>query len=199
MHLTKFALFVLFSACISLCFADALIYETYFQEQPEDWYATTFQFGPYGAVIDINGHISFDANLCTGNTIPLTCNIFIPDGADSIQVNISQSLQVSGGEYPNMEFSIYLETVNQGYELVWAVDVDYQNPSYYQSGTLSFTPDWIQQGGDYLGFYFRADVIPDEWDSSVYWAIDHITVYAYGDDLSFGNDTWGAIKETLGE
>ena len=59
-----------------------------------------------------------------------------------------------------------------------------------------FLPGWIG-AGDYLGFYFRADVQPDEWGSNVYWEINHITVYAYGAVLSLEQNTWGAIKASL--
>lgn len=198
MFLPKYTAVILLSGVFALCAADAMVYETYFQEPPDDWYATTFQFGSTGAVIDYYGIMSFDANLCTGTGIPMTCNIFIPDGADSVRIGINQSLTVSGGEYPNMDFRIYLATIDHGSEVVWEVEVDYQNPQTSQSGTLYFSPEWIG-AGDFMGFYFRADVIPDDWGSSVYWGISHITVYVYGNDLEFQQNTWGSIKATMWE
>ena len=161
MILSKLPLLLLLSAISSFCLADALVCETYFLEAPDDWYSTAFEFGENGAVIDFHGTNFFDANLCTGNGIPMTCNIFIPDGTDSVLVSIDQTLNVSGGEHPSMEFSICLGTVNYGSEIIWNQVVNYQNPQTYKSGTFQFSPDWIE-AGDYLGFYFRADVIPDE-------------------------------------
>ena len=189
-------LFSLFCVCSGLCFADALVYETFFQEPPEDWNATTFQFGPTGAVIDYYGTMSFDAHLLTGTSFPMTCNIFIPDGTDSVRIGVNQSLIVSGGEFPHMDFRIYLATIEHGSELVWQVELNYQNPQTSQSGVEYFSPDWVG-AGDYLGLYFRANVIPDDWGSSVYWGISHITVLAYGADLQLQQNTWGSIKATL--
>lgn len=194
--LSKLILLVLSSAFFSICYAVEVVYETTFQEYPDDWYATTFEFGPSGALIDFNGLASFDANLCTGDGIPSTCNIFLPDGADSVMVSINQTLSVSGGDQAMMEFCIYLKTVEHGSEEVWRVEITPNNPAVYQSGYFHFSPDWIQAGG-YLGLYFGANVSPDDFGSSVYWAISHITVYAYGNALSLQQKTWGAVKATL--
>ncbi len=186
----------LLSGFVYFCQADAVVYETDFQELPDNWYATTFEFGTSGALIDFDGLYSFDANLNTGDGIPGYNTIFIPDGTDSVHVSISQNLHVSGGEEPNMEFQIFLSSESYGSDLVWDIVINSQTPQCNHSGTFVFTPDWLQ-AGEYLGLYFRADVTPDDWGSSVYWRIHNLTVTALGDDLSLHPTTWAGIKTSL--
>lgn len=178
------------------CPADSVIFETDFAELPYNWFATTFQFGSEGAYIDIFTFSSFDANLSTGPGMPVDRTIFIPDGTDSVNIEVDYTLHASGLN-PSMEFWIKLGTQSVSLQTVWEVILSESNPQIYTSGTLTFTPEWIL-AGDFLGMYFRADIInPGEDGGNIEWYIHNIEITAYGDDLHLEPSTWGSIKSIL--
>lgn len=195
MKLTKIFLACLGLTLFSASIADVIVFESVFQELPENWYSTVFTFGPTGAVCYFQGTGMFDASLCTGG-MPPEANIFIPDGADSVHIDITHRLDVSGGEYPNMDFFISLLSNSNPGEIYWDVSIDPNNPQVNQTYNHTFSPEWLQ-GGDHLGMHFRVDAVADEWGSTVNWKIQHVKVTVYGDNLSFQQTTWGAIKATL--
>lgn len=195
MCIAKVCTVLLILTALSASLADAVVFETYFLELPETWYSASFTFGATGAVCYFQGEGMFDATLCTGS-MPAEANIFIPDGADSVHVDITHRLDVSGGEYPNIDFFISMLSTTHPYEVFWEMNIDHTNPQVYQTYNQSFSPELLQ-GGDHLAMYFRVDGVADEWGSTVDWKIQHIKITVYGDDLSFQQTTWGAIKATL--
>ncbi len=175
-------------------FSDSVIYETDFAELPYNWYASTFQFGSEGAYIDLFTYSGFDANLSTG--LPVEYIIFIPDGTDSIDIKVDYTLHASGLN-PSMEFRIKLGSQAVSLQTVWEVILSTSNPQIYTSGTLNFTPAWIQ-AGDFLGVYFRADIInPGDDGGVIAWYIHNLEITAYGDALHLEQSTWGSIKTLL--
>lgn len=171
--------------------ADSVIFDNDFSELPAGWYASTFQFGSEGAYIDLFTYAGFDANLATG--LPVQHLIFVPDGADSVKIEIPYTLHASGLN-PSMEFKIMLGTQSVSLQTVWEVILSASNPQIYTSGTLVFTPDWIY-AGDYIGIIFRADIInPGDDGGSIEWYIHNLEITAYGDDLHLEQSTWGSIK-----
>ena len=177
-------------------FADSVIFETDFSELPDNWFASTFQFGTEGAYIDLFTFNSFDANLSTGPGMPVENIIFIPDGTDSVDIKVDYTLHASGLN-PSMEFRIKLGTQSVSLQTVWEVILSASNPQIYTSGTLEFTPEWIE-AGDFLAVYFRADIInPGDDGGSIAWYIHNLEITAYGDDLHLEQSTWGSIKSIL--
>lgn len=177
--------------------ADSVIFETDFLELPDDWFATTFQFGNDGAYIDLFTFDPFDANLSTGPGMPVEYIIFVPDGTDSVEVKVDYTLHASGSEGPSMQFKIMLGTQSVSYQTVWEAIISTSNPQIYESGTLTFTPEWILPG-DFIGIYFRADIVnPGEFGGIIEWYIHNLEITAYGDSLHLEPLTWGSIKSIL--
>jgi hypothetical protein len=175
-------------------FADSVIFDTDFAELPVNWYATTFQFGSEGAYIDLFTFSGFDANLSTG--LPVEYIIFVPDGADSVRVKVDYTLHASGLN-PSMEFRIKLGSQSVSLQTVWEAILSPANPQVYTSGTLQFSPAWVQ-AGDFLGVYFRADIIyPGDDGGVIEWYIHNLEITAYGDGLNLEQSTWGSIKNLL--
>ncbi len=172
----------------------SVIFETDFASLPYNWYASTFAFGSSGAFIDQFSYTSYDANLCTGG-MPVEYSIFVPDGTDSVKVEVDYSLSASGGVGTVMEFEIYLGTSSHSLETVWGVYPSQYNPQVYQSGVLIFTPSWIQ-AADFIGLLFRADITPYD-GANVSWYIHSLTITAYGEDMDLEQSTWTDIKSTV--
>jgi len=175
-------------------FADSVIFETDFAELPYNWYASTFQFGSEGAYIDLFTYSGFDANLSTG--LPVEYIIFVPDGTDSVEVKVDYTLHASGLN-PSMEFKIMLGTQSAPLQTVWKIILSPSNPQINISGTLTFSPTWVQ-AGDFLGVYFRADIIyPGDDGGIIAWYIHNLEITAYGDALHLEQSTWGSVKTLL--
>jgi len=171
--------------------ADSVIFDNDFSELPAGWYASTFQFGSQGAYIDVFTYSGFDANLATG--LPVQYEIFVPDGTDSVKIEIPYTLHASGLN-PSMEFKIKLGTQSIPCSTVWEVILSSSNPQINASGILVFRPAWIY-AGDYIGIYFRADIInPGDDGGYVEWFIHNLKITAYGDSQSLQSLTWGNIK-----
>lgn len=174
---------------------DEILFETDFTYLPENWYSSEFTFGTTGARLY---HISLDhlsAMLHTGGSTEWEQNIFIPDGADSVRIEIDHSIQVTGGDYPTLTFKIKLGDLDT-WEYLWYLYVDYEEPNYYKTLSHSVCPDWLQ-GGDWLGIRFRASGWPGEYGSIIEWRIAHVKVTAFGDEIVFAPNTWAGIKAAM--
>jgi len=111
-------------------------------------------------------------------------------------VNVDYTLHASGLN-PSMEFKIMLGTQSVPIQTVWEEILTYSNPQVYESGTLVFTPNWIL-AGDFIGIYFRADIInPGDDGGIIDWHIHNLEITACGDALHLEQSTWGSIKSLL--
>lgn len=191
----KIAVTLLLLVIASRSPGDSVMYETNFTEEPDDWYNTGFVFGPDGAVFDYFSFGDFDLSLCTGD-MPPAFTIFIPDGADSVAVEVDHTLEIAGGEWPSISVNIQLGSNEYPMTKVWEVVLNHYNPGVYGTFAHSFSPAWLQ-GGQHLGIHFRMDAISDDLGSSYYWNISHLKVTVYGDQLALPQSTWGDIKSSL--
>jgi hypothetical protein len=174
---------------------EVILFETDFSSLPEHWYSEEFTFGSTGAELY---WISFDhlsAVLCTGESGGWENNIFIPDGTDSVRIEISHHIAVSGGDYPELTFKISLFDHDHD-ERIWYEYISHQNPNINQWLEHSICPDWLE-AGEWLGIRFRAYGWPGEFGSIINWKIFDVTVTAYGDQLGLSPDTWAGIKSSL--
>ena len=171
---------------------EVVLFETDFSSQPEHWYSTEFTYNHPGAYLYwiSFGHLS--AYLQTGETSEWEQNIFIPDGTDSVRIEIEHNINISGGDYPELTFSVRIGD-RDSYEILWYEYVSHVDPNLYAWLSHDVTPEWLT-GGDWLGIRFRASGWPGEFGSNIRWTVSHVKVTAYGDELSFTPDTWAAIK-----
>lgn len=186
----------LLATCISLSYADTVVYETTFSELPDNWFfLNDWTFGSEGACFYIYTSNNFDATLATGSGFPLGETIFIPDGSESVDIEIETYVHTSGGEGCSTTYTIWLGSSNNPWETVWEFDVPrYQ--SVYQNFNHSFSPDWLQ-GGEHLGLMFRIDGAGDDFGSVLEWKIHSLTVTVFGEALALSPDTWAGIKSSL--
>lgn len=174
---------------------DSILLETDFSELPDNWYNDAFTLSGSGAILYYVslGHLS--AKLQTGSSDDWEQNIFIPDGIDSVRIEIIHDLYVSGGEYPTLTFNIKLGNLYTE-EYLWYQYINYEQPNFNQTLTHTICPDWLN-GGDLLGIRFYVHGWPGEYGSIVDWKITYLKVTAFGDDLAFTQNTWAGIKASL--
>ncbi len=176
-------------------FGDDVLLETDFTELPQNWNNDGFSIRWYGAVFHYVGQQHISVKLQTGSSDEWEKNVFIPDGIDSVRIEIDHSLQVSGGEYPQLTFYIKLGNLSET-EYLWYEYINHEQPSFNQTLSHSYCPDWLI-GGDLLGIRIYVHGWPGEFGSGVDWIITYLKVTAFGDDLTFTPNTWAGIKSSF--
>jgi len=174
---------------------EAILLETDFSYLPEHWYSEEFTFDSMGAKLYWISFSHLSAVLRTGESDEWENNIFIPDGTDSVRIDISHHINVLGGDYPALSFKISLSDEDHQ-EDIWYEYLNNQNPNINQWLEHSVSPDWLE-AGDWLGIRFRAYGWPGDFGSNINWRIFDVTVTAYGDQLGLSSDTWAGIKTSL--
>ena len=193
MFIKKLLSVIFFSSIIFPVFSDAVIFQTDFNELPNNWYAnSSWEFGPYGAVTNSSWPDTWwDADMLTTNS-STELVYFIPDGTDSIIVTIPYYLlaQVSEG---NANFNILMKASGSTWNEIWSRSLSYEG-TINETATINVSPDWIS-GGEWIGirFYGYGSCI-DVGSLSVDWRIYGLTITAIGDSLALDNATWADIK-----
>ena len=175
--------------------ADAVIFETDFQSLPDNWYVSPiWSFSSSGASITTTAQ-NWSAILFTqegGTPSPI---YFVPDGTDSVLIEIPYSVYVYIYESASVHFSINAN-INSGQDVVLWSESYFTEGAHSSSGTLEYVFDW--SGAGWLGFFFDASGGYDTGcGMSVTWLISGITATAYGNDLELTPLTWGLIKSSL--
>ena len=192
----NFVLAFLLLIPVSNAIADAVIFQTDFQSLPDNWFANDqWSFTTSGAVITRTDRM-WDDVLFTQSNSRSDCIYFVPDGTDSVLVEIPYSVYVnnsetSGGASFNISASIEPYTFARLLELsVWQAGV------YQYAGTIEHV--FHREGSGWLGFFIEFTGGCEVGCAiSAQWTIQGITVTAYGDDLSLNPLTWASIKASF--
>lgn len=195
MYIKKLLIVVFLSTTISPVFSDAVIFQTDFNELPDNWFATdNWEFGPDGAVTGFSywqGYWFADMLTSNGDT---EFTYFVPDGTDSILVTIPYYLGVEvfdGSAY----FSILMQASGSGWTEIWSESVIWYE-WLFETATINVSPDWIS-GGEWISIRFKGWGGSEEY-SNVHWEIQGLTITAIGDNLALDNSTWAEIKSISG-
>ncbi len=190
MLIRKLLIVLLFSPLIFTVFSDVIIFQTDFNELPDDWFASAgWEFGSQGAEThswpaDLWSEIMF-----TGNGPPELI-YSVPDGADSIIVTIPYYLYASVMQ-ESIDFEIRMGGSNSGWDELWSKFVSGE-VTFSETGTIEVSPDWII-GGEWIGIKF--DVLAGFGSGgSLIWKIQGLTITAIGDSLTLNQSTWALIK-----
>lgn len=193
----KFAVLLLVFIPIGYSLADAVVYETDFQSPPEDWYiGNQWTFGVDGAVAYRDDDPAWDDVFFTHiNGDMIDCIYFIPDGTDSLLIEIPYYIHVNNSDVSGgaiFEITAYIDespSTQIFYQDVWQAGV------YEYEGTVEYLfnregPGWL---GFFIEFYGGCEM---GCGINALWEIHGITVTAYGEDLYLDPFTWASIKST---
>ena len=191
----RIALMLLLLAVAEYSVAYAVICETDFQSPPDNWYASPiWTFSSSGASFTTTVQ-SWSALLFTqegGTPSPI---YFVPDGTDSVLIEIPYSVYVYIYESASVHFTINAFIDSEQDVVLWS-DSYFTEGAHSSSGTIEYMFDW--SGAGWLGFFFDAYGGYDTGcGMSVTWLISGITATAYGSDLELTPLTWGSIKSSL--
>lgn len=171
-------------------FTDEILFQTDFNQLPEDWYAADrWEFTSNGALLYRNHNPYLDALLMSGLG-PSEMLYFIPDGIDSVIVKIPYYLNAYACE-EWIVCSIELGCTGHGWEEIWSRHIGYIE-NIDETDTLAVSPAWLN-GGCWMGIRFDSYASPME-NSAVKWLVNGITITAVGDELDMTTSTWAAIK-----
>ena len=192
----KSANFILLFIVVGSSFADAVIYETDFQSLPEDWYAgTQWTFGNDGAVSHRTDPVWEDV-LFTRDSSDEMKIYFVPDGTDSILVEIPYYISVNNSEVSGSAvFEIYAHIgpstdTRIFYQNVW------QAGYYVFEGTVEYV--FHREGSGWLGFFISSTGgCEPGCGITAHWEIHGITVTVFGEDLDLAPLTWASVKSTF--
>lgn len=193
----KYASYLLLFFVVSYSFADSVIYATDFQSAPEDWFfGSGWTFGVNGAVSVRSNPVWEDVLFTQKNSGFAERIYFIPDGTDSLLIEIPYYIYVNNSEVSGgatFEINAYIDQAST------RTKIFYQN--VWQAGVYEYDDSveylFNRQGSGWLGFFieFAGGCEPGCGITAI-WQIHGITVTAYGDDLGLAPLTWASIKST---
>ena len=193
MLVKKLLIVSFFSSVIFPVFSDAIIFQTDFNELPDNWYATaSWEFGPVGAVTSSSWPATWlDADMFTGDG-PAELIYFVPDGTDSIIVTIPYYLNAGVCE-GDANFEILMGGSGSGWNELWSRSLSDEG-TINETATINVSPNWIS-GGEWIGIRFKGyGSCIDVGYLSVNWQIHSLTITAIGDSLALDHSTWARIK-----
>ena len=196
MHKTAMTLLLLIPAGYSI--ADAIIFETDFQSLPEGWLSNGWSFGLSGAVMAAS-YPQWESTLYTAgtdNTPSVGAIYFVPDGSDSVKVEIPYYLYAMVNEgYAGFFISVVTEPYNS--ILIWEKEL-YWIQGLCEERVVEYTFDWNGSGyGNWIGFFIESSGGYGTGGSvSVVWRLHSITVTAYGASQELNSSTWAGIKSS---
>jgi len=170
------------------------VFETNFLEIPSGWYNDDWTFGAEGAYWGAycSGNEQFEGSL--GSDGEPGVWYFVPDGTDSLVINVDYNW---GAVINSGECTAYLrmQYLSGGYEELFYV---HEEPTFLGGADSSVTyvvesvpaGTWI--GFEAYGFVSNTYV---ELFSNFGISITELTVTAFGDQLTFEQYTWGAVKK----
>ncbi len=194
MHKTAMALLLLIPVGYSM--ADAIIFETDFQSLPEGWYAgTQWTFGDDGAVSHRTDPVWEDVLFTRINGDELRI-YFIPDGTDSVLVEIPYYISVNNSEVSGgAQFEISATIGSSTDTRIFNIDV-WQAGYYVYEGTVEYV--FHREGSGWLGFFISSTGgCEPGCGITAHWEIHGITVTVFGDDLDLAPLTWASVKSTF--
>lgn len=196
MFIKKLVIVIFLSTIIFPVFSDAVIFQTDFNELPDNWYAnSSWTFGTSGARTYSSWPDTWwDADMLSTNS-SAGFVYFIPDGTDSIIVTIPYYLhsQVYEG---NANFNILMQASGPAWNEIWSRSLSYEG-TINETATINASPDWIS-GGEWIGIRFYGYGSCTYVGSlSVDWRIYGLTITAIGDSLALDNSTWAKIKSVF--
>ncbi len=197
MHIKKLLIVIFLSTTIFPVFSDAVIFQTDFNELPDNWYAnSSWEFGSTGATTNSSWPDTWwDADMLTTNS-SAGLVYFIPDGTDSIIVTIPYYLHSQVGE-GSVNFNILMQASGSTWIEIWSRSL-YWEGSITETATINTSPDWIS-GGEWIGIRFYGYGSCDDFGClTVNWQIYGLTITAIGDSLALDNSTWAMIKSISG-
>lgn len=190
----RYAIFLLLLIPAGDSIADAVIFETDFQSPPqEDWFIVgEWTFGNCGAVAYNHDDPSWEDLLFTQrNGDWVECIYFIPDGTDSLLIEIPYYIHVNNGHISgSVYFDINALVDTEAFHLfdlsVW------QEGDYEYEGTIEYVIN--RTGSGWLGLSFNSAGGCEMGGITSLWQIHGVTVTAFGDDLDLAPLTWASVK-----
>jgi len=183
---------LLFLLCLAdICIGDWTAWEYDLRSAPPGWeFEDEWEFSSEGVRMD--EYVATPYMSEWGHIYSL--DVVIPGGCDSIILHIEQDLNVSssGNGYAGAELDYRLN----GVEWIPVLDVGI----WYQS-TAPIHVSIPAAAGQVLDLHFEAyagkgnDMYPG-W-GSIDWLLYDLTLTFYGEQVSFGQTTWGALKSSL--
>lgn len=166
------------------------VFQTNFNQLPEDWMSTEWGFGSSGAHLYewVSSLESFEAVM---QSIPLA-RYFVPDGADSLVVDMEHSIMVGGSEG---WVTVSLHSSTMGSYTIFQTAVSQEG--FASSEPVHFVISEPPQG-TYTGFSFDVCVSASYPESGVIdWHVTGLSAVAYGDGMSLEPVSWGSIKGSI--
>jgi len=163
------------------------VFQTSFNQLPEDWTGTEWGFGSGGAHLYewVGSLETFEAVM---QSVPLA-KYFVPDGADSLVVDMEHSITVAGSDG---YVTVSLHTSTMQSHCIFEAGVT--QFGFVSSEPVHFVITEPPQG-TYVGFSFDVFVSASYPESGVIdWHVTGLSAVAYGDGMPLEPVSWGTTK-----
>lgn len=174
-----------------------VLLQTDFNQLPSGWVNDEdWVFGSFGAALCVSiQDTTWSGEFSTEGEPPV--RYFVPEGTDSVVVDINHWVLLSAGEVKSEASSsamIQLWTSQSG----WGDYIYYNTISdsfFTQEMTSSYVLDNVLPD-TFLGFRFTGELVSGSQDNyaEVIWQVNEMTVTAYGVMTALDSGTWGSIK-----
>ena len=190
-----------FTLFAGLCFSESLVLlQTDFNQLPQGWVSDEdWVFGSFGAALCVSVQdAAWSGEFSSEGEPPV--RYLIPDGADSVVIDVDHWLLLSSG-------NVLSDASSTAMIQLWTSQTGWNNYIFYHSVSDTFYSEEMVSTllldsippDTFIGFRFRGELVSESQDdyAEIIWQVNEMTVTAYGNSLGLSRTTWGSIKASL--